>query len=433
MKKTQYIITLYATLASLTGMQANAQTSNLLHSYRQQVAAYNHDIKAAAYSIKFHEENTASAKADFKPKLTGNADMKYTGNPLRLNVTLPPYNESYTINGRHTQYGATLTVSQPIYTGGLLKASYNKALSESENAILEKARIANDLTYQTDQIYWTYVATREMADIARKHRDATAALADAIRQRVSNGYTGRSDLLTAEVRLNDAEYQLQRALNDAESARLALNSLAGVNATERIPTDTILNPDTTKSLISGNIRNRPEMAIAYKQIDIKRHTAHIADAAYKPNISIGISGNFSSPGYDFRAAPDPNYCIYATLSIPIFEWGKKGNTHRMGKHATALAEEQMKSTTDKLRLEAETAQCDYARACEQVKLTASSLQKAKENQFLITDKYYKGNVSITEVINAQIYYLDACKNHIRSKLDACIAKSSLEYAYGYWK
>lgn len=55
-----------------------------------------------------------------------------------------------------------------------------------------------------------------MVTVAQRHRDAAAALAEAVALRVSNGYTGRNDLLTAEVRLNDAEYQLQRALTDAE-------------------------------------------------------------------------------------------------------------------------------------------------------------------------------------------------------------------------
>ena len=54
-----------------------------------------------------------------------------------------------------------------------------------------------------------------MVTVAQRHRDAAAALAEAVALRVSNGYTGRNDLLTAEVRLNDAEYQLQRALTDA--------------------------------------------------------------------------------------------------------------------------------------------------------------------------------------------------------------------------
>lgn len=69
--------------------------------------------------------------------------------------------------------------------------------------------------------------------------------------------------------------------------------------------------------------------------------------------------------------------------------GKRGNTRRMGKHATAVAEEQMRSTADRLQLEAETARCNYTKACEQVKLTASSLLKAEESRRLTTENIMK--------------------------------------------
>ena len=114
-----------------------------------------------------------------------------------------------------------------------------------------------------------------MVTVAQRHRDAAAALTEAVALRVSNGYTGRNDLLTAEVRLNDAEYQLQRALTDAENARLALNSLAGIGSSDMIPADTMLCPDTTIPSTGQSIYNRPEMAMASKQIDIKGYEARM--------------------------------------------------------------------------------------------------------------------------------------------------------------
>lgn len=112
----------------------------MLQAYRRQVEAYSHDVKAATHALEVYKENAAAAKADFKPKITGNADAKYTGNPLELNIALPSTDggRSYTFSGRNTKYGASLTIAQPIYTGGLLKASYGKAKAESENAAFEK-------------------------------------------------------------------------------------------------------------------------------------------------------------------------------------------------------------------------------------------------------------------------------------------------------
>ena len=65
-----------------------------------------------------------------------------------------------------------------------------------------------------------------------------------------------------------------------------------------------------------------------------------------------------------------------------------------------------------------------------MKLTEKSLEKAAESEQLATDKYKEGEVSIVEVINAQLFHLEAQINHIQSKLNAQIAYSALCRARG---
>lgn len=71
---------------------------------------------------------------------------------------------------------------------------------------------------------------------------------------------------------------------------------------------------------------RPEMQIARSQVGIQESTGKIANAQYLPKISVGINGSYSSPGYDFTSDLDPNYAVYAKVSIPLYEWGKRKNT-----------------------------------------------------------------------------------------------------------
>ena len=61
--------------------QAQAQHNKLLQEYRTKVKAYNQDIKAAGYAASIQQEKEKSAKADFLPSLSGNANFNYTGNP----------------------------------------------------------------------------------------------------------------------------------------------------------------------------------------------------------------------------------------------------------------------------------------------------------------------------------------------------------------
>ena len=176
--------------------------------------------------------------------------------------------------------------------------------------------------------------------------------------------------------------------------------------------------------------SRPELRIATNKVDIQRSASKTANAQYLPKLSVGIDGSYSSPGYDFKSDLDPNYAVYAKLSVPIFEWGKRRHTKKSGKYSVNMAIEKHHKVADNIRLEIETAFYTYSQAIEKVRLIESSLSKAADSEKMAMDKYKEGNISILEVINAQLYHQDAKINYIQSKLNAQIAKSGLDRATG---
>lgn len=423
-------------IVCLLGMvvEGHAQQSAFLQQYRVRVKEYNQDIRSADYAIAMRLENEKSTRADFLPSLSGGANFNYTGHPLELSVAVPSLNEPLSFQGRDTKYGASLTLLQPVYSGGALKAGYNKAVKESELSRYEKERVANDIVYNADVYYWNKVACDERVRVAEAFKASVSTLVEVVRHRVSEGYTDRNDLLMAEVKLNDAEYRLAQARNDAEVARLSMNSFSGVPFDQVQPTDSVvllpMQEYDYALTVDAAMMGRPELQIASGQVEIQKSVAKLANAQYLPKFAVGIDGSYASPGYDFTSDLDPNYVVYAKLSVPIFEWGKRKNTRKAGRYGVSMALENQSKQTDKVRLEVETAFYTYSRALRDVQLTESSLSKASESESLAMDKYREGDISIVEVINAQLYHQEAKVNHIQSKLTAQIAKSALEKAMG---
>ena len=136
----------------------HAQESVFLQQYREKVKAYNQDIKSAGYAVSIRQEAEKSAKADFLPSLSGNANASYTGNPLELYRELPSIEIPLYFQGRDTKYGASVTLLQPVYSGGALKVGLEKSRKEKESALYEEKRVTNDVLYQADQYYWNKVA-----------------------------------------------------------------------------------------------------------------------------------------------------------------------------------------------------------------------------------------------------------------------------------
>lgn len=412
----------------------HAQDNSFLQAYRTQVKSYNQDIKAADYAISIYREKEKSAKADFLPTIAGNANAQYTGNPATLSVSIPDINKPLNIQGNHARYDVSLTLTQTIYSGGTLKAGYEKARKANEMACYEKERITNDILYEADVYYWNKVAREEIENVTEDYRNVIAELVGVIRQRVEEEYADRNDLLMAEVKLNDAEYRVLQARHDAETARMSMNSFSGTPSDIEIETDSIV-PAINESLPYHHIEEtamaaRPELHIATREVDIRKQEARIADACFLPRLSVGADGGYTSPGYDFTPDLSPNYVVYARLSIPVFEWGKRRNTRRTGKYSVSMAVENQKKITDGIRLEAETAFYTYSQAIQQVRLTESSLEKASESEQIAMEHYKEGNISIVEVIDAQLYHQEAKINYIQSKLNARIAQSRLDRAIG---
>lgn len=402
-----------------------SQQNSLLEKYRAMALNYNHDLHAADKNIASSMELMKAAKADLKPKLSGDANFQYTGNPIELTINLPQ-TPLLTFEGRDMKYGASLSLTQPLYTGGRILESIRLAKHQQSMSIHQAELLQSSVCYQTDMQYWNTVARLELVRIATDYRNSIASLAHTIRERVEAGLVDPQDLLMAEVKLNEAEYQVLQTQNNFETGRMALNSLIGVKLeAETKVEDTIPTVPLSDNLMMSGGSNRPELLIAYDRIKIAESHGKLTDSKYKPQLYIGVDGSYSSPGYDFKTDLDPNYAIYARLSVPIFEWGKRRNEKRSSAWKVGMANDYLNKVTDDVNLEVQTARTSLSQAIKQVELTGNSLEKARENEQKALERYEEGKTSIMEVIEAQNYRQASQINYIQAKVSAQASYSSL--------
>ena len=395
-------------ILSLCDPFAFGQQSAMLEKYRSMALEYSHDLKAAEKNLAASIELEKSARADLKPKLSGDANFQYTGNPLEINLNLPGMDNPLQIQGRDTKYGASLTLLQPIYTGGRLLESIRMAQHQHALASHQKEQLLSEVCFQTDIQYWNTVARQEIVGIVADYRNSIAALTQTIRERVEISLVNPQDLLMAEVKLNDAEFQLLQAQKNFDTGLMAFNSLIGLPLEEPTPIDTIIpQVDTSDSSRLTLAIPRPEIKIAHDQIKMAESSLKLNDSKYKPQLYVGVDGSYSSPGYDLRADLDPNYAVYAKVSLNQIQ--------------------------DKVNLEIQTARLSLSQALDQVQLSQQSLEKAHENERQAMERYNEGEISIVEVIEAQTYRQNAEINHVQAKASAQGQYSALIKALNQYK
>lgn len=398
---------------------AYAQQSDLLDKYRVMALDYSHDLKAAEKNIAASMQIEKAARADLKPKLSGDANFQYTGNPVSLELDIASLQQPLAFEGRHMKYGASVSLLQPLYTGGRLLETIRMSQHQQSLATNQSDLFRSGICYQTDIQYWNAVARQEIVGVAEDFRNSVAALVQVIRERTEVGLVDPQDLLMAEVKLNEAEYQLLQAKSSFETGRMALNSLIGVALEETTEMDSVIpNVVMESGLMADDGSNRPELKIARDRINLAESAMKLTDSKYKPQFYVGAEGSYSSPGHDFRSDLDPNYAVYAKLSIPIFEWGKRRNEKRASSLKVGMAEDDLNKTGDVVNLEVQTARVSLLQAMEQVRLSESSLAKAGENEQKAVERYAEGKVSVTEVIDAQTYRQTAQVNYVQAKAAA---------------
>ena len=396
-----------------------AQQSTLLEKYRTMALDYNHDLKAAEKNIAASMEVEKSARADLKPKLSGAASFQYTGNPMELTLDIPSIGLSKTVEGKNLNYGGSLSILQPVYTGGRVLESIRMA-QHQQALVGNQAKALNDaVCYQTDIQYWSAVARQEIVDVAEDFRNSIAALVKTIKERVEVGLVDPQDLLMAEVKLNEAEYQLLQAQSNFETGRMALNSMIGV----RLEQPTELDAQIPIVVVSDSLwlstgMGRPEIQMAYDKIRIAESTKKLNDSQFKPQFYVGVEGSYSSPGYNFKKDLDPNYAVYAKVSVPIFEWGKRRSEKRVSSFRIGMAEDNLNKVVDRVELEVSVARKALSQAIERVRLSESSLAKAEENEAKAVERYNEGKVSVVEGIDAQTYRQTSQVNYVQAKAAA---------------
>ena len=396
-----------------------AQQSTLLEKYRTMALDYNHDLKAAEKNIAASMEVEKSARADMKPKLSGAASFQYTGNPMELTLDIPSIGLSKTVEGKNLNYGGSLSILQPIYTGGRVLESIRMAQHQQALAGNQAKALNDAVCYQTDIQYWSAVARQEIVDVAEDFRNSIAALVKTIKERVEVGLVDPQDLLMAEVKLNEAEYQLLQAQSNFETGRMALNSMIGV----RLEQPTELDAQIPIVVVSDSLwlstgMGRPEIQMAYDEIRIAESTKKLNDSQFKPQFYVGVEGSYSSPGYNFKKDLDPNYAVYAKVSVPIFEWGKRRSEKRVSSFRIGMAEDNLNKVVDRVELEVSVARKALSQAIERVRLSESSLAKAEENETKAVERYNEGKVSVVEVIDAQTYRQTSQVNYVQAKAAA---------------
>ncbi len=413
----------------LISIKAIGQEKLTLDACRKLVIERNAKVKIADNQIKSSEANTKATERDFYPVIDAQGSYKFLADPMSIDLEGDKY------FGSQHLYDLSATLTQNIYSGGMVQLNTKNAKYQEKMAGSNFALTSDELLYQTELRYWQASWAKEANNIAIQYKTLLDELVKVISDKVQTGLVPRNDLLMTEVKQNEAELLIYKTRTQNEVALMELNRIIGNDIKQII---SVASSDIYKDYslpdmqtIEQVLVDRPEVSMQQDKINIDQNNINLVKSKYLPRVFLNLKPIWGAPNTDLLN-PDPifNAAVYASVSMPIIQFGKKHfevNEKQFGYESSLL---EMKDLQDQISLEVNTAYYKLEESIERIKLTEASLEKAKENTDLIEDRYLEGLSPIIELLDAQYSWLLANNAVLDSRLNYFTALAEYKRVIG---
>ena len=152
------------------------------------------------------------------------------GQPIPQTVALIP-KEAFEFDV-HNVYVGLVTLTQPVFMGGKIKALNDIAGYAEKLAVSQRNTAEKEIVYQTDEAYWQVVSLVHKKKLAESYTALLDTLNRHVQDMIEEGVATQSDGLTVAVRLNAAQITLAKVDNGLALSRMALAQICGLPVNE---------------------------------------------------------------------------------------------------------------------------------------------------------------------------------------------------------
>lgn len=334
--------------------------------------------------------------------------------------------------------GGALTLVQPLYTGGKIKA-YDRITSALEGVAADKRRMAeNALRLDVETAYWRTVSVAAKYRLAKSYVAALEKFASDVHRAVEEGTATRSEELSVNVRAGEAGIALLQAENGLRLARMALLDLIGLDIESRVTladegrdaADFLAVAADIDSL--GDGISRPELAALDKAAGIAAEKVKIERSAFLPHLALEAGYLVTNPGLKngFEKKFRGTWAVGATLSVPLWQWGEGRHKVQAAQAEARVAAIEAEEAADKIRLQIRSCRFTLDEALGRMAQAERLKARADENLRMARFGHSEGVITAADLLAAHTAWVGAYSEAIDAAASAAIARAALRHALG---
>ena len=335
-------------------------------------------------------------------------------------------------------WAGSILLTQPVFMGGAILAVNRMAdINERMQQNSTDSRIQNTL-YATDQAYWQVVSLKHKQRLAQAYLDLVKKLDADVHKMIEEGVATKSDGLTVDVKVNEAEMALTRVNDGVVLSKMLLCQTIGLPVNEQVmladeDAESIAVVTLTPKLdVNSAMWFRPELRLLQDAIDLSRETTNILKAGNLPQVALAGGYAVSNPnvlnGFEKKFAG--YWHLGLLVRVPIWNWGDVKYKVRASKGATAIASLEFQDAREKIELQVNQVTYKVDEANKRLTLAQSSVRRADENLRMANVGFQEGVITPATVMEAQTAWLQAQSQKIDAEIEVRLSQVELQKSLG---
>ena len=366
----------------------------------------------------------AKASASYLRVNAVNVELKTKNNGGGSGGTTPPVEQPKV---SQALYGL-MNVSLPIYTGGKIRYGIESSKFLEKAAMLDAQSDKDEVIQNTIEAFANLFKAKTAVRLVQENLNEAQQRTKELTGMEKNGLLARNDLLKAQLRESNMEYNLSDAENSWQLANVNMNLMLGLPTTTELVLDTVglRNKEDIRILddyLNAARINRKDI----EAIDLRKKAAESGVKSAKGDLypSLALTG-----GYIGLDIPD-------FLSIPAAMNVGVGVSYNIGslwknKAKVQQAEARVKQVTfteammdDNMRLEVNRSYLSLMTNRKKIETSAKAVEQAEENYRIVKNKFDNSLATTTDLLDADIAQLQARLSYTLSRADAFVAYHKL--------
>ncbi len=332
-------------------------------------------------------------------------------------------------------YAGALTVTQPVYLGGKLRAMHRAAAMAYAIANINCDKQRQDKLIETDKAYWQVISVRHQMELAEQYCRLLEHLDSNMQVLVAVEMATAADATRVRVKLNEAQMLKTKAYNGYLLARMLLFQTVGldIDGGYEVVEDTALISYAAYDSIdmAAVLNGRHELKLLACADTVAQAGVMAArsgllpnillEGSYlttKPNLFNGVQNNFGG-----------TFAIGVVVNIPLAH-PTAYYRYKAARHEAVAQHYRHEEAEEMVRLQVNKLNTDLAVANKKRIQAQTNVACAEENLALAAESFAAGVVSSTELMAAQTAWLQAKSEQLDADIEIRMTYVYLQQAMG---